>query len=130
MVTLLSTGLVALAHYTNFTSTSTYADGFKWIACGLSSSSEVSTATGLSSEITAGTMARSTATLTYETNTSVWSHTFTSTTNLSVWEYGIFDSSSGPGGHCLMRHLGSAAKTLVDTDTLTVTLKLVNASTT
>lgn len=130
MVTLLSTGLVALAHYTNFTSTSTYENGFKWIAIGNSSSTELATNTGLSSEITAGTMARTTATLTYETNTSVWSHTFTSTTNFTVWEYGIFDTSSGAGGHCLMRHVGSAAKTMVNADTLTVTLKLVNASTT
>jgi len=131
MVTLVSTGLVGLAHYVGFTSTSTYSDGYKWLGLGISTSSEAAGNTALGSEITtqAG-LNRSTCTHTYETNTAVWSHIFTSTTNVTVTEAAIFDSSSGTGGHMLMRHLFTSGKALANAETLTITLKLIQSSTT
>lgn len=131
MVTVLTTGLVAQAHYTNFTSTSTYSDGWKWLGIGISTSSEAVGNTGLISEITSGGGGiRSTATLTYESSyTSVWANTFSFTTDFAVNECAIFDSSSGTGGHCLMRHVFASAKNVNNGDTLTVTMKLVQGTT-
>src|SRR5512137_2007073 len=130
MVLVTTTGLVAQAYYTNCCATSSYANGWKWMAIGISTSSEAMGNTALISEITSGGGGiRSTCTLTYESSyTSVWSNTFSFTTDFAVNEVGIFDTSSGTGGHILMRHAFSAAKNVANGDTLAITLKLVQAT--
>jgi hypothetical protein len=130
MVMVTTTGLVAQAKYTCSVSTSTYANGWKWMAIGISSSSEAMGNIALISEITSGGGGiRSTCVMSYESSyTSVWSNTWSFTTNFNVNECGIFDSSSGPGGHMFMRHMLTNTKAVANGETLTITLKNVQST--
>jgi hypothetical protein len=129
MVLVTTTGLTAQSKYTNCVVAMTATNGWRWMAIGTATSSELMADIALGVEISTGGGQRSTCSLSHEANfTSVWANTFTFTTNYNVNECAIFGSSSTGGPGCFMRHSFTATKPVGDGDTLAITLKLVQST--
>ena len=100
-----------------------------WIAIGEGTTAEGATLTALTTEITDRGGARSAATCTYEaTAKSVWTKTWTFSGSCSVNEVGIFDSLTPAGSKMLLRHKFTSTKSVVNTDTLQITIKLTQSA--
>lgn len=128
MVTVVNDGLEYQARYTNQST----AGSWSCIAIGSGSTAESTSQTALVTEITTNGGARNgspATTVGYEASyKSTWVKTFTFTGNLTVRECGIFNSTTVSGSKMLMRHVFSADKNVVDTDTLQITMKLTQSA--
>ena len=116
MATIPNAGLTALATQVNA--------GFAYLALDASDAAESITHTAPQTEITTAGGARAAATPTVETYKSVLTKTFTFTGPLTIWAVCVM--SAATAGTMLMRHLFTASKNVVDTDTLTIVTKMDN----
>jgi hypothetical protein len=125
MVMLTLDGLEYQARYTNQQT----AGSWKWMGLGSGSTAESSALTALTTEILDHGGERALATLTYEADyKSVWVKLFTFTGSKTIRECAIFNSITVAGSKMLMRHLFAADKSVVDTDTLQITMKLTQSA--
>jgi hypothetical protein len=134
MATVCNDGLEWQAKYLNH-----YDTGGPWTVIALASSSQAeATVAAIAdfitndtyfTEVTDGGLARAVATTCgYEASyKSTWVKVFTATASRTVRSLAIANSATRAGSHGLLYHLFSADKNLVDTDTLTITVKLTQS---
>ncbi len=124
MGTLTNVGLAKVAGLVNGIDTG----GFTDLALGTSATAESPTQTALVSEITTNGGARAAATVSRETtnvanDTAKWEKIFTFTGDLVINECGIFDASN----KMYLRHVFPSQRNVVDGDTLTLTVRVIQA---